>query len=133
VKRNDAATKSIEASLELLDGEERTRLSELAIFAEDTDVPLRVIELLWGLDDLDSQEILERLADYALVNLDLRGGVVRLHDEIRLYLGRALADQAGLHRRLVDRLGNPKQIQDRYALRWLAWHLGKAGRAASSG
>src|SRR5271157_4700080 len=34
VKRNDAVAKSIEASLELLDQDERTRLSQLAIFPE---------------------------------------------------------------------------------------------------
>src|SRR5262249_24692065 len=118
---------SIQASLELLD-QEQARLAELAIFPEDTDIPLRIIEILWGLDDLDTQDITKRLADFALVDLDLRTGVVRLHDEIRLYLGRALSDEAALHARLVDRVGNPKEIQDRYALRWFRWHLGKAGR-----
>ena len=38
-KRNDTAAKRIEASLELLYKDERTRLSELSIFPEDTDVP----------------------------------------------------------------------------------------------
>jgi WD40 repeat protein len=70
------------------------------------------------------------LADFALLDFDLRAGIVRLHDEIRLYLGRALSDQAALHAGLVDRLGNPKGIKDHYTLRWLPWHLGKAGREA---
>jgi NB-ARC domain/WD domain, G-beta repeat/APAF-1 helical domain len=130
VKRNDAVAKSIEASLELLDEYERTRLSELAIFPEDSDVPLGMIELLWGLDDLDTQDTAKRFADFALLDLDLRGGSVRLHDEIRLYLWRTLPDEAALHARLVDRLGNPKEIRDGYALRCLPWHLGKAGRDA---
>jgi hypothetical protein len=47
-ERDDAAAKSIEASLELLDNEELTRLTELAIFPENTDVSLRVVELLWA-------------------------------------------------------------------------------------
>jgi hypothetical protein len=33
--------------LELLNRDERTRLNELAIFPEDTDVPLRMVEVLW--------------------------------------------------------------------------------------
>ena len=133
-ERNDAAAKSIEASLEQLDKDDkegRTRLRELAIFPENTDVPLHMIELLWGLDDLDTQQTVELLANYGLVDLDLREGLVRLHDEIHLYLKRAISGEtAVLHARLLDRLGNPKQIQDGYALRWLAWHLGKAGRQA---
>jgi hypothetical protein len=85
---------------------------------------------LWGLDDLRTRITAKRLADYALVELDLAAGLVRFHDEIRLYLSRTISDEAALHARLVDRLGNPKEIQDRYALRWLPWHLGKAGRHA---
>ena len=131
VKRNDAVAKSIEATLELLDKDERTRLRELAIFPEDSDVPLRMVELLWGLDDIDTQDTAKRLADFSLVDLDLRAGFVRLHDEIRLHLGRTMSDEATLHARLVDRLGNPKEIQDCYALRWFPWHLGKAGRDAA--
>jgi WD40 repeat protein len=128
-KRNDAAAKSIEATLELLDKDERTRLSELAIFPEDSDVPLRMIELLWGVDNLDIQDTAKRLADFALLDLDLRVGIVRLHDEIRLFFVRAIGSEAvTLHARLVDRLGNPKEIQDGYALHWLPWHLGEAGR-----
>jgi WD40 repeat protein len=130
-QRNDAVAKSIQASLDLLDQDERTRLSELAIFPEDTDVPLPMIELLWGLDNLDTQEIATRLADFALLDFDLRAGIVGLHDEIRLYLGHALPDEESLHARLVDRLGNANGMQDPYALRWLPWHLGKAGRDAA--
>jgi WD40 repeat protein len=127
-KRNDAVSKSIQASLELLDEDERIRLTELAIFPEDTEVPLRMVELLWGQDDLDTQDASQRLADFALVELDLRAATIHLHDEIRLYLGRRLSDEVTLHGRLIDRLGSPKHIQDRYALRWLPWHLGKASR-----
>ena len=130
LERNDAAAKSIQASLELLDQDERTRLAELAIFPEDTDVPLRMVELLWGLDSMDTQDNAIRLADFALLDFDLRAGIVHFHDEIRLYLGRALSNQTALHARLVDRMGNPKGIKDHYALRWLPWHLGKAGHDA---
>jgi hypothetical protein len=130
-ERNDAIAKSIQASLDLLDQGERTRLSELAIFPEDTNAPLRMIELLWDLDNLDTEDTATRLADLALLDLDLHAGTARLHDEIRFYLGRTLCNEAASHARLVDRLGNPKEIQDRYALRWLPWHLGKAGRDAA--
>src|SRR5262249_12986026 len=130
-QRNGAVAKSIEASLDLLDQDKRARLSELAIFPEDTDVPLPMIELLWGLDNMDTQDTETLQSDFALLDLDLHAGIVRLHDEIRLYLGRALLDDAALHARLVDRMGNPKGIRDRYALRWLPWHLGKSGRDAA--
>jgi hypothetical protein len=90
-----------------------------------------MVELLWGLDDLDTQDATQRLADFALLDLDLRGAHVRLHDEIWLYLRRTISDEAALHARLVDQMGNPKGIRDHYALRWLPWHLGKAGRSAA--
>jgi WD40 repeat protein len=128
VERDDATAKSIEASLEQLGTAERTMLCDLVIFPEDTDAPLRMIEVLWGLDDLDTQETLGRLANYSLLDLKLLHGVVRLHDEIRLYLRRAIEDEAALHTRLIDRLGDPRQLRDSYSLRWLPWHLSKAGR-----
>jgi hypothetical protein len=44
------------------------------------------------------------LADFSLLDLDLRAGIVRLHDEIRLYLGRAIASEEAqkLHLRLLE-------------------------------
>ena len=128
VKRNDAVAKSIQATLELLGQDEQTRLAELAIFPENTDVPLHLIEVFWDLDDLDTQDTLQRFADYALLDLDLRAGIVRLHDEIRSYLVRTIGDEPALHRRLVDRAQDPRRLEDRYLLRWLPWHLWKADR-----
>ncbi len=96
VERNDAVAKSIDASLEQLDKDDkegRTRLRELVMFPEDTDVPLRMIELLWGLDDLDTQQTVELLDNYRLVDLDLREGLVRLHDEIHSYHRRSVGKQ----------------------------------------
>jgi WD40 repeat protein len=73
----------------------------------------------------------KRLADFTLIDLDLRAGSLRLHDEIRLHLVHMISDEAALHARLVDRLGDFKEIRDPYALRRLPWHLGKAGRDAA--
>jgi hypothetical protein len=130
-RRSDAVAKSIEASLELLDKDERAKLGALAIFPQNTDVPLSMIELLWNQDDLETQDATKRLADFSLLDLDLRTGTVHLHDEIRFYIGPTISSEAALHAKLIDRLGNPKDIRDSYGLRWLPWHLTKAGRDAS--
>jgi hypothetical protein len=70
-------------------------------------VPLSVVELLWGLDNMDTQHTATRVADFALLDFDPRREIVRLHDEIRLYRGRTLSNEAVLHAKLVDRPGNP--------------------------
>jgi hypothetical protein len=72
-------------------------------------VPLSVVELLWGLDNMDTQHTATRVADFALLDFDPRREIVRLHDEIRLYLGRTLSNEAVLHAKLVDRPGNPRE------------------------
>ena len=105
VGRNDAVAKCIDATIELLDKDERTRLTELAVFPEHTDVPLHAVQLLWTLDDLDTQDAVRQPADHALLDLDLRRSLVRLHNEIRLYLLGAIKDHLALHTRLLDEYG----------------------------
>ncbi len=103
-ERSQASALTLEVSLERLSPEEQKRFTELAIFPEDTNVPLAVLEKLWQLDPLDVEEFASRLFDLSLLrNFDLRSGTIRLHDVIRAYLlKKGESHLAKWHRRLLD-------------------------------
>lgn len=85
--RSQAATLTLEVSLERLPKEDQKRFAELAIFAENANVPFSVLEKLWQLDSFEVEKIIVRLFDLSLIrNLDLHSGTLRLHDVIRAYL-----------------------------------------------
>jgi WD40 repeat protein len=127
--RGQAFAKTIECSLDLLDTEERERLSELSIFPEDTPLPLATVSTLWGLDAFDSEEQVLRFDGLSLLRFSLSDDQIRLHDVIRDYLGASVANPVALHSRLLDGWGDPLELSDGYAWRWIAHHLLAAGRA----
>jgi WD40 repeat protein len=102
--RARAVGATIEASLTLLDSADQNRYLDLAIFPEDVDIPLDVLELLWpntGVDRLcDEVTGLGLVADY---RLDAPGPRLVLHDVIRAYLRcrRSPEEQTDAHRRLT--------------------------------
>ena len=91
VERGDAVAKTLGVGLELFTDDERAHFAELAIFPEDLDVPLSVVETLWsrtaGLNEFDAELLCTRLYDQSLLlSLDLATRRIRLHDVIRGYL-----------------------------------------------
>jgi predicted ATPase len=91
VDRGDAVAKTLGVSLELFTEDERARFSELAIFPEDLDLPLAVVETLWsrtaGLNEFEAELLCTRLYDQSLLlGFDLATRRIRLHDVIRGYL-----------------------------------------------
>jgi hypothetical protein len=127
-ERNQAIAKSIAVSMDLLTEDERERYLQLAIFPEDTDVPLSATGALWGLDDFDTEQQAQRLDDLSLLKFSLQAGTVRLHDVMHAYLASQLADPAELHAALLEAWGDPHHLPDDYAWRWVAYHLVEAGR-----
>ncbi len=119
----------LEGSLELLSGEDRTRLTELSIFPEDIPIPLSAASALWGLDEFESEETAQRLARLYLLKLDFGKGSMRLHDVMRGWLA-AKTNAIALHGRLVDAWSDWMRLPDGFAWRWLTWHLMQAGRTA---
>jgi WD40 repeat protein len=100
-ERAQAVRATIEASTSLLGPEDRQRLAEVAVFAEDETVPFTLIARLWhetaGLDELQSSQLCVRLAQLALVEVSSGRGVaggVALHDVVRDYL----RGELGAHR-----------------------------------
>ncbi|MDQ3765169.1 MAG: hypothetical protein M3460_27865 [Actinomycetota bacterium] len=102
--RARAVGATIDASLTLLNPADQNRYLDLAIFPEDVDIPLDVLELLWpnaGVERLcDELTGLGLVADY---RLDAPGPRMVLHDVIRAYLRcrRSPDEQADAHRRLT--------------------------------
>ncbi|HEY0754149.1 MAG TPA: PQQ-binding-like beta-propeller repeat protein [Ktedonobacteraceae bacterium] len=67
------------------------RYGELAIFPEDTDIPIAALRLFWqataGLKAWETDDLCMQLAGLALVvNCDLQTGTIRLHDVTRQFL-----------------------------------------------
>lgn len=126
--RNDAVGRTVGASLELLTADDRKRCAELAIFPEGIAVPLSAVRALWQLDAFETEEIVQRLDNAAVVDFDLRIGALRIHNVLQAYLRSELPDVKATHARLVNE-GWPDHhaLPDAYAWRWLSWHLTQAG------
>jgi hypothetical protein len=129
-ERNQAIAKSVGISLDLLEPDERQHYAELAIFPEDVGIPLVTIGQMWELDEFDTEEVAQRLAELSLLRLDLERGIIRLHDVMRAYVIGELEHPAPLHQRLLDAWGGDVfalPADDPYAWRWIAYHLHGAG------
>jgi len=130
-ERDQAVAATVDASLELLDPDDRQRYAELAIFAQDVALPLSVVDQLWqitaGLDAGQAERLVgDRLAPLALVEYDGSASTLRLHDVLRSYLLGKLADPMALHGALAGAWGDYPQAEDAFAWRWLAFHRAQA-------
>jgi hypothetical protein len=90
-ERNLAVAKTIGVSLELLNADQLDRFEELAIFPEDTNIPLETVGKLWlktgRLDEIEARKLCGRLYRISLLlAYDLAARSIRLHDVIRRYL-----------------------------------------------
>ena len=133
--RELAVAATVEASLELLTPDQRSRCTELAIFPPETPIPLTRAAQLWqltaGLDYDAARELATRsLAPLSLLSYDGGSATVRLHDVLRSYFYRSLPDPASLHLSLAARWTDRPPAADSYAWRWLAWHRAAAARAS---
>ena len=102
--RSQAVARTVGASLRRLSGEEVGRFGQLEIFPEDKDIPLPVLEKLWGLGAFAAKKLCSRLHDLSLLlRFDRAAGTIRLHDVIRAYLlKRGESQLADWNRHLLD-------------------------------
>jgi len=145
-ERSRGVAATMGASLEVLDHADRRRYRDLAIFPEDVDIPVAILDLMWP--GRDAETLCDELLDVGLVSrlrVDGLGARIQVHDVIRAYL-RAGQDQPSLaatHSRLVDAAagllpdsgsasGEWWTLPDEAAYLWrhLPYHLAGAGRGA---
>jgi hypothetical protein len=136
VERDQAVAATVEASLELLDADERQRYMELAIFPQDVPIPLARAAELWQLtsglaSDVAEELITSRLDPLSLLDYDGESETLHLHDMLRRYAVAKLSGKAVLHLRLVTRWGDEPSKSDAYAWRWLAFHRAEAAIASA--
>jgi WD40 repeat protein len=140
-QRNRAVHTTLGLSLDLLTDADRQRFLRLGVLAEDTDLPIDMLGLLWGLDVHATRRLCDLLADLSLVQQyrpDL--GTIRLHDVIRAYNRHELGASgiAAANDRLIgaarELLPQPHAWwllpdQQDYLWRHLASHLAACGHA----
>ncbi|MCA9998342.1 MAG: hypothetical protein KDE56_21415, partial [Anaerolineales bacterium] len=137
--RHQAVAQTIGVSLELLTANEQQRLAELAIFPEDVEVPLLVVQKLWqatgGLDTFDSEELCQLLYDLSLLlQYQLhQPQSIRLHDVLRGYfLGQLGATATDIHLALLRediQAGSLNELLEvPYLRRYMMYHLHGAGQ-----
>lgn len=126
--RHAAVASTIEASLALLEPEVRKRCADLAIFPDDEELSVQVIAELWNLDEFEAESLIELLDRASLIELDLRTGLVRMHDIMRSYFAALLGTEiAEIHRRLLAAWPDFKNLPHAYAWRRIGYHLKGAG------
>jgi NB-ARC domain len=135
VERDQAVAATVEASLELLDADERRRYTELAIFPQDVPIPLGRAAELWQLtsglaSDAAEELVTDRLDPLSLLDYNGESDTLHLHEMLRSYAAATLAGKAALHLRLVTRWGDRPSKLDGYAWRWLAFHRAEAAMAS---
>jgi hypothetical protein len=132
-ERREALSLSISASLKPesgLSAVDIRRVEELAIFKDDSDVPLTTLQLWWHeKSERSAERFAEQLHDLSLIKYDAKRQVLRIHDVIREALAARLNDLPALHSRLVDAWRDPYALPDGYAWRNYDYHLIKAERA----
>jgi WD40 repeat protein len=102
--RGQAVARTVGASLRRLTGEDVSRFEQLAIFPEDKDIPLQVLEKLWVSGSFATKKLCGQLHDLSLLlRFDRQAGTIRLHDVIRAYLlKKGESHLAAWHNRLLD-------------------------------
>jgi WD40 repeat protein len=142
--RGRAVAATVEASMVLLDETDRERYLDLAIFPEDVDISVNVLELLWP--DCRVDRLCEELVGLGLAadyRLDPPGPRLVLHDVMHAYLQtrRNVSERTTVHGRLIHAAagllptdhGQAKPwwlltLDAGYLWRYLPYHLHQAGR-----
>ena len=132
-ERDQAISRTLSVSFELLSEEEYARYKELSIFPEDTAIPLATLQRLWGvtggLDDLDTEKLCEQLYGLSLLlNFDLTTRTIRLHDVFRIFLQQEEGEKVpALHNQLLNTYGLKRWTDlpsnEVYLWTHLAYHL----------
>lgn len=129
----------LQISFDQLSPDELKRLSEIALFPEDTPIPISAVVTLWqvtgGMAPIAADRLLSRLAQLSLLlTLDRRADhkILQLHDIVRARLLEPMdaTTRQTIHGQIISSLGawHTWGKEARYAWRWYSYHLQAAGR-----
>jgi len=123
---------AIQASVDFLPEDDRAAYLQLAIFPEDTPIPLAPLEKLWGITGLKLRNRAKLLVDRALARRH-EDGAIALHDLQGDFVRKRCPDVAAVHDALLIgyRQGETTpwpELADDYLVEWLPYHLMGAGR-----
>jgi WD40 repeat protein len=130
--RNKAVSKTLELSFaEITD--QMQMLHDLAIFPEDSDIPLLALEQLWRSDANAVEDFCVRLVNLSLIqSLDLNLRQLRIHDVIRSFLRSVNSTLNDRNKELLIAYGSPQdkpdEITDPYIFKYLAYHLAESSQ-----
>lgn len=128
--------KAIQVSIEALEADVQKRYLDFAVFPEDTPIPETVLQTFWepeGLDEFDTQDVVDLLVERSLARRDDRG-CLTLHDLQYDYVRKQAGDLQALHNRLVNSYslycsnGWHTGPNDGYFFENLTYHLHESGR-----
>jgi hypothetical protein len=121
--------RAIDVSVEALEGSDRGRYLDLAVFPQDQSIPESALRVLWNLDEIDTRNCMGRLVARSLATWTTGDNALILHDLQRdLIRKRREKNLPSLHLRLVEAWDALPKLPDAYAWRWMAYHLVQAGR-----
>ena len=138
--RSQAVEATFAVSLKALTEDERARYHELAIFPEDINIPLKVLEKLWNktgnYTPYRVKRLCTRLYSMSLLQTyDARDDFIKLHDVVREYLMNKQKEKLPLlHSQFLEafKIGRWENLPltEIYLWRYLSYHLVKAGKKA---
>jgi len=136
--RSQAVEATFAVSLKALTEDECARYHELAIFPEDINIPLKVLEKLWGktgnYTPYRVKHLCTKLYSMSLLQTyDPRGDFIKLHDVVRKYLMNKQKEKLPLlHSQFLEAFRIERwddlPLTEIYLWRYLSYHLVRAGR-----
>ncbi|WP_068816760.1 NB-ARC domain-containing protein [Phormidesmis priestleyi] len=128
--------KAIQVSVNALEPAVKVRYLDFAVFLEDTAIPETTLRTFWepeGLDEYDTQDVIDTLVERSLARWDEAGNLT-IHDLQYDYVRKQNSDSTALHNRLLDAYathcinGWYTGLNDGYFFENLTFHLIKAER-----
>ncbi|HEY2291635.1 MAG TPA: TIR domain-containing protein [Thermoanaerobaculia bacterium] len=104
VSRHAAASRAILISVLRLPEAEQVFFPQLAIFPEDENIPVSVLERYWGVSHFGATRICQYFYDLSLLlEFDRKNGTIRLHDVTRrVLMEQKTGELSSFHSRLLE-------------------------------